>query len=101
MDRNRLTGTSGDRINAILSAVDLNLRKLQRFAAAFLRRLFQQRLLCQRALAYETPVGVGVFKIDYGTFLSVSHVESEVNNITILDNMVSALRLNKPLILGS
>lgn len=53
MDRNRLKGTEGDRINAILSAAGMNFRKLQRFAAAFLRRLLLQfighwRLYCYR-----------------------------------------------------
>jgi IS5 family transposase len=59
MDRNRLKGTEGDRINAILCAAGMNFRKLQRFAAAFLRRfllhyfdgcrLFSCRFGCQRA----------------------------------------------------
>jgi IS5 family transposase len=39
MDRNRLKGTEGDRINAILCAAGMNFQKLQRFAAAFLRHL--------------------------------------------------------------
>jgi len=37
MDRNRLKGIAGDRFNAILSASGMNLRKLLRWAAAFLR----------------------------------------------------------------
>jgi IS5 family transposase len=49
MDRNRLKGTFGDRINAILSAAGMNFRKLQRFAAAFLRRFLLQYFGCQRA----------------------------------------------------
>jgi hypothetical protein len=49
MDRNRLKGTEGDRINAILCAAGMNFRKLQRFAAAFLRSLFLQYFGgCQR-----------------------------------------------------
>ena len=41
MDRNRLKGPEGDRINAILSAAGMNFSKLLRCAADFLRRLFQ------------------------------------------------------------
>jgi len=52
MDRNRLQGTDGDRINAILSAAGMNFRKLQRFAAALLPRLLLRLFLCQRALGY-------------------------------------------------
>ena len=36
MDRNRLKGLAGDRINAILSAAGMNFRKLLRFLADFL-----------------------------------------------------------------
>ena len=36
MDRNRLKGSAGDRINAILSAAGMNFRKLLRFLADFL-----------------------------------------------------------------
>lgn len=49
MDRNRMKGTEGDRINAILCAAGMNFRKLQRFAAAFLRRfllLFSSEFYC-------------------------------------------------------
>jgi len=42
MDRNRLKGTESDRINAILCVAGMNFRKLQRFAAAFLRPLLRQ-----------------------------------------------------------
>ena len=49
MDRNRLKGTLGDRINAILSAAGMNFRKLQRWAAGFLRQIFLWLLFCQRA----------------------------------------------------
>jgi IS5 family transposase len=52
MDRNRLKGTYGDRINAILCAAGMNFRKLQRFAAAFLRRFLLQYFGCQRAFVY-------------------------------------------------
>ncbi len=74
-------------------------------ATAVRCRLFAPIVSATRSLpkgiGIRAPIGVGVFKIGYGIFLYVSHIESEVNNITILDNMVSALRLNKPLILGS
>ena len=36
MDRNRLKGAVGDRINALLSAAGMNFRKLLRFLADFL-----------------------------------------------------------------
>jgi IS5 family transposase len=55
MDRNRLKGTIGDRINAILSATGMNFAKLLRWAAAFLRFIFESLFLCQRtatALSY-------------------------------------------------
>jgi hypothetical protein len=37
MDRNRLAGTAGDKVNAILSAAGMNFSKLLNYAAAFLR----------------------------------------------------------------
>jgi IS5 family transposase len=49
MDRNRLKGTLGDRINVILCAAGMNFRKLQRFAADFLYRFLLRYLGCQRA----------------------------------------------------
>ena len=49
MDRNRLKGVEGDRINAILSAAGMNFRKLLKWAADFLCRLFLWLLFCQRA----------------------------------------------------
>ena len=52
MDRNRLKGTDGDKINAILSAAGMNFRKLQRFAAAFLLRFLFRYLGFQRAFVY-------------------------------------------------
>jgi hypothetical protein len=53
MDRNRLSGTVGDQINAILSTVGMNFHKLLRWAADCLRQIFcwllsyikEQRLL--------------------------------------------------------
>jgi transposase, IS5 family len=50
MDRNRLKGTLGDRINAILSAAGMNLAKLLKWAAHFLRLIFGWLFGCQRTL---------------------------------------------------
>jgi len=52
MDRNRLKGTEGDQINAILRAAGMNFRKLQRFAAAFLHRLLLHYFGGYRLLSY-------------------------------------------------
>jgi IS5 family transposase len=49
MDRNRLKGVEGDRINAILSAAGMNFCKLLKWAADFLRQIFLWLLFCQRA----------------------------------------------------
>jgi IS5 family transposase len=49
MDRNRLKGVEGDRINAILSATGMNLWKLLRYAADFLRQFLFGLLYYQRA----------------------------------------------------
>jgi len=49
MDRNRLKGVEGDRMNAILSAAGMNFRKLLKWAADFLRQIFLWLLFCQRA----------------------------------------------------
>ncbi len=49
MDRNRLKGVEGDRINAILSAAGMNFCKLLKRAADFLRRIFLWPLFCQKA----------------------------------------------------
>ncbi len=48
MDRNRLKGTPGDKINAILSAAGMNFAKLQRYAADFLRRIYFWLLFYQK-----------------------------------------------------
>jgi len=53
MDRNRLKGTLGDRINAVLSAAGMNFSKLLTWAAAFLRYMYFRVLFFQRALATE------------------------------------------------
>lgn len=55
MDRNRLKGTDGDRINAILSAAGMNFAKLLRWAADFLRLIFCWLFGCQRTL-FALPV---------------------------------------------
>lgn len=53
MDRNRLKGTDGDNLNAILSGIGMNFRKLLAYAAEFLR-LFCLRFLCfQRTIFIE------------------------------------------------
>jgi IS5 family transposase len=49
MDRNRLKGIEGDRINAILSVAGMNFCKLLKWAADFLRQIFLWLLFCQRA----------------------------------------------------
>ena len=49
MDRNRLKGVEGDRINAILSAAGMNFCKLLKWAAAFLRQIILWLLFCQKA----------------------------------------------------
>jgi len=49
MDRNRLKGAEGDRINAILSAAGMNFWKLVRWAADFLRLFYFWLFNCQRA----------------------------------------------------
>ena len=48
MDRNRLKGVEGDRINAILSAAGMNFCKLLKWAAGFLRQISLWLLFCQR-----------------------------------------------------
>ena len=51
MDRNRLKGKDGDRINAILSAAGMNFAKLLRWVADFLREIFCWLFGCQRTLS--------------------------------------------------
>jgi len=53
MDRNRLKGTLGDRLNAVLSAAGMNFSKLLTWAAAFLRYMYFRVLFFQRASAIE------------------------------------------------
>jgi IS5 family transposase len=52
MDRNRLKGTTGDQINAILSTAGMNFHKLLQWAAAFLRQIIFFILFCQRTNYY-------------------------------------------------
>ena len=54
MDRNRLKGILGDCINAVLSAVGMNFRKLLRKATDFLRLISLWFLGCQRTASYVT-----------------------------------------------
>ncbi len=51
MDRNRLKGTVGDRINAILSAAGMNFHKLVRLAEDLLRQISFCQQIYQRAWA--------------------------------------------------
>ena len=48
MDRSRLKGVEGDRINAIMSAAGMNFFKLLKWAADFLRQVSLWLLFCQR-----------------------------------------------------
>ena len=53
MDRNRLKGIEGDRLNAILSAAGMNFHKLLRWAADFLRQFFCWLLFYQRTMTFK------------------------------------------------
>jgi IS5 family transposase len=53
MDRNRLKGAEGDRMNAILSAAGMNFWKLLKWVASLLRQIYAWFLAFQRALAFE------------------------------------------------
>ena len=50
MDRNRLKGGDGDRINALLSAAGMNFAKLLRWVAGFLRLIYYWLFGCQRTV---------------------------------------------------
>ena len=52
MDRNRIKGMAGDRINAILSAAGMNFRKLLKFLADFLCFFYLLGLLLPRTAQY-------------------------------------------------
>jgi IS5 family transposase len=55
MDRNRLKGVEGDRVNAILSAAGMNFWKLLKTAADFLRQIFLWLRFCQRTSFCQIP----------------------------------------------
>lgn len=55
MDRNRLKGAEGDRINAILSAAGMNFWKLLKWAADFLRQIFLWLQFYQRTCGCHLP----------------------------------------------
>jgi IS5 family transposase len=55
MDRNRLKGADGDRVNAILSAAGMNFCKLLKWAAGFLRQISLWLLFCQRTRSCQIP----------------------------------------------
>ena len=62
MDRNRLKGAEGDRINAILSAAGMNFWKLLKWAADFLRQIFLWLQFYQRTCDCQLPGNIGVFQ---------------------------------------
>jgi IS5 family transposase len=53
MDRNRLKGVEGDRLNAVLCAAGMNFHKLLRAAADFLRQILYRFLIFQRAANFQ------------------------------------------------
>jgi len=53
MDRNRLKGIEGDRLNAILSAAGMNFHKLLRWSADFVRQFFCWLLSYQRTMTFK------------------------------------------------
>jgi len=62
MDRNRLKGTLGDRINAILSAAGMNFGKLLKGAADFLRKIYTRFLSFQRAWTLQVSLIYNIYK---------------------------------------
>jgi hypothetical protein len=56
MDRNRLKGVPGDRINAILSASRMNSKNLLRCVADFLRQIYFGLFFCQRTETVEVLI---------------------------------------------
>ncbi len=64
MDRNRLKGVPGDRINALLSAAGINFRKLLRFLADLLSLLCLWTLVADRVRVNCTAENRGFFRID-------------------------------------
>ena len=55
MDRNRLKGIEGDRVNAILSAAGMNFSKLLKWVADLLHQFLLRLLFCQRTNFYQIP----------------------------------------------
>ena len=64
MDRNRLKGTPGDRLNAILSAAGMNFRKLLKILADFFCLFFLWNLLGRKTRGYCAVCDNGFFRID-------------------------------------
>jgi len=55
MDRIRLKGVEGDRINAIMSAAGMNFCKLLKWSADFLRQISLWLQFCQRTSICQIP----------------------------------------------
>ena len=62
MDRNRLKGAAGDRINAILSTAGTYFHKLVRLAVDFLRQIIFCQQIYQRAWAENTTAKSQLFQ---------------------------------------
>jgi IS5 family transposase len=58
MDRSRLKGVEGDRINAIMSAAGMNFWKLLKWTADFLRQISLWLLFCQRTSICQIPAKI-------------------------------------------
>lgn len=56
MDRNRLKGKEGDRINAILSAAGMNMAKLLKWVAALFRFIIEWLMFGEKTSVYFFPV---------------------------------------------
>ena len=52
MDRNRLKGEEGDKLNAILSAAGMNFAKLPKWLTVILRLFFTSYFGCQRVIVF-------------------------------------------------
>ena len=64
MDRNRLKGKHGDRINAILSAAGMNISKLLKWVAAYLRNFYWIKICISRWQIFMPASGFDFFRID-------------------------------------
>ena len=58
MDRNRLKGKQGDRINAILSAAGMNISKLLKWVAAYLRHFYRIKTCISLRQAFMPAIGI-------------------------------------------